>query len=377
MAQTVKVRLRKPTQVSEFLSKDIPVGPGDGCIVRSERGLEYGICAMPPEDVPPEQEKKYTMSVVRKATHNDETTFRQILIDEKRAKELCEGKIEQRNLPMRLVDVQYTFDRHKVVFYFTADERVDFRELVRDLAHELKTRIELRHIQVRDKAKMVGGIGSCGRELCCATWMGDFMPISMKMAKRQNLSLNPSKISGQCGRLMCCLSYENHNYSDKKKKKNAAAQKPEPTKTEDAVDVDDENAAATEPCAANCAGCPAALSNQDTVENDLQGEVSEWDDSVEDAANKALLAEEDGASAEEDSASAGEDGASAEEEGVSYEEEGAAKAENAHKPAPAVAAGKPSAGDLRQQERNSRRKSRRRRKRRRKNRDSGGQNSSS
>lgn len=345
MAQTIKVRLRKPTQVFEFLSKDLPICPGDGCIVRSERGLEYGICAMPPADVPPEQEKNYSMSVVRKATHNDESTFRQILADEEKAKALCEGKIEQRNLPMRLVDVEYTFDRHKVIFYFTADERVDFRELVRDLAHELKTRIELRHIQVRDKAKMVGGIGSCGRELCCATWMGDFMPISMKMAKRQNLSLNPSKISGQCGRLMCCLSYENQNYSDKKKKKNAAAQKPDSAETQGAGDEDDDSTAA-EPCPANCPACPAARSPLDVSEDDLQG-VSEWDDSTEDAEKAALLAEEDGVKAEE---------------AATKPAQPDNKPDGAH-----------SAGDPRQQERKPKRKSRRRRRRHRKNREGGGQ----
>jgi len=137
---------------------------------------------------------------------------------------------------MKLVDVEYTFDRRKVVFYFTAEQRVDFRELVRDLAHTLKARIELRHIQVRDQAKMVGGIGECGRLLCCRTWLREFMPISMKMAKRQNLSLNPEKISGQCGRLMCCLSYENDQYEAKKKKKKAPATPDTDTKTAEGTD---------------------------------------------------------------------------------------------------------------------------------------------
>ncbi len=222
MLQIVKIRLRKSTRVFTFLARDILLSPGDGCVVRTDRGLEYGICMLPPEDWPEEREKQFTMTVVRKASTTDETTFRQILADEEKAKALCTGKILERQLPMHLVDVEYTFDRHKVVFYFTADERVDFRELVRDLAHDLKTRIELRHIQVRDKAKIVGGLAACGRQLCCATWMGDFMPISMRMAKRQNLSLNPGKISGQCGRLMCCLSYENHLYEDKKKKAKTA-----------------------------------------------------------------------------------------------------------------------------------------------------------
>jgi hypothetical protein len=169
------------------------------------------------------------MTVVRRVTYNDESTYHQILIDERRAKELCADRIRQHNLLMKLVDVEYTFDKHKVIFYFTSVDRVDFRHLVRDLAQDLKTRIELRHIQVRDEAKLVGGIGMCGRELCCSTWLREFMPISMKMAKRQNLSLNPSKISGQCGRLLCCLSYENELYKDvKKAPKGAKPQEPEP-----------------------------------------------------------------------------------------------------------------------------------------------------
>ncbi|HUW62757.1 MAG TPA: regulatory iron-sulfur-containing complex subunit RicT [Candidatus Bathyarchaeia archaeon] len=298
MAQTIKIRLRKPTQMFDFLVKDIPIAPGDGCIVRSDRGLEYGICTMPPEECPPEQEKNFPMTIVRKATHNDETTFRQILADEEKAMALCMGKIEQRNLPMRLVDVEYTFDRHKIVFYFTADERVDFRELVRDLAHELKTRIELRHIQVRDKAKIVGGVASCGRELCCATWMGEFMPISMKMAKRQNLSLNPSKISGQCGRLMCCLSYENHNYTDKKKKKTT----PVVEAAADDVELDDGTPDSLElqprPCRAMRRACPAGSPQEDALPDDeFPEDAAEWDDSIaiaEDAENEALLSEEDG-----------------------------------------------------------------------------------
>jgi cell fate regulator YaaT (PSP1 superfamily) len=219
MLQAVKVRLRKPTRVFTFLARDLVLSRDDACIVRTDRGLEYGTCIVTPEDCSDEMTKRYTMSVIRKAHYNDENTFRQIVQDEQRSAALCARKIQERNLPMQLVDVEYTFDRHKIVFYFTADDRVDFRDLVRDLAHELKARIELRHIQVRDKAKIVGGFAACGRELCCATWLGEFMPISMKMAKRQNLSLNPAKISGQCGRLMCCLSYENNLYEHKKRTK--------------------------------------------------------------------------------------------------------------------------------------------------------------
>lgn len=219
MSQVVKVRLRKSTRALSFLSRDIPLSQGEACVVRTERGLEYGECVEQPTPVPEDIRKKPTMCVVRKANYNDEHTHRQLFVDEEKAKAVCARRILERGLPMHLVDVDYTFDRRKVVFYFTAEDRVDFRELVRDLAHEFKTRIELRHIQVRDKAKQIGGLAACGRELCCATWMCDFMPISMKMAKRQNLSLNPGKISGQCGRLMCCLGYENDQYEAWRKKK--------------------------------------------------------------------------------------------------------------------------------------------------------------
>lgn len=231
MLQSVLVRLRRPTRVARFLSKGVVLSRGDACIVRTEQGLEYGLCTETPQDCTEDEAKAYSQPVVRKATANDHLTLQQILKEEERAFGLCAGKIRERNLPMQLVDVEYTFDRHKITFRFTADDRVDFRDLVRELAHDLKARIELQHIQVRDKAKIVGGFAACGRELCCSTWLGDFMPISMKMAKRQNLSLNPAKISGQCGRLMCCLSYENTNYEDPKKKKAAAKQEepaPEP-----------------------------------------------------------------------------------------------------------------------------------------------------
>lgn len=208
----VKIRLRKPRRVLTFLNHDLPIGRDDHCIVQTDRGLEYGDCVLPPEPCHPGMSKRMSMSVVRLATEKDEAKQGKIVEEEKHAREICLKKIRKRELSMKLVDAEYTFDKRKVVFYFTAEDRVDFRELVRDLAHELRTRIELRHIQVRDESKMVGGIGSCGRELCCTTWLNEFKPISMKMAKRQNLSLNPSKISGQCGRLMCCLSYENELY---------------------------------------------------------------------------------------------------------------------------------------------------------------------
>ncbi len=238
--QIVQVRLRKPDRVFSFLSDDLALDKNAPCIVRSERGLEFGVCIDVPKPSTPDEEQKIAQQVVRRANLSDETTFSQLVQDEEKAKAICKAKIAERGLPMKLVECEYTFDKRRVVFYFTAEDRVDFRELVRDLAQELKTRIELRHIQVRDEAKMIGGIGTCGRELCCTTWLREFMPISMKMAKRQNLSLNPSKISGQCGRLMCCLSYENDMYVlEKKVRQQQLPQAPAPVAQEefDAVDL--------------------------------------------------------------------------------------------------------------------------------------------
>ncbi len=219
-----RIRLRKPRRVLNFSCTDVPLQRDDVCIVHSDRGHEWGVCLLPPEPCSEEIGRKMSMRVLRKASQNDRRTYEMIVDDERRARAACLNLIQTREMPMKLVDVEYTFDKRKVVFFFTAEERVDFRELVRDLAHELRTRIELRHIQVRDEAKMVGGLGCCGRELCCASWLNEFAPISMRMAKRQNLSLNPTKISGQCGRLLCCLGYENDQYEDPKKRKRAAQQ---------------------------------------------------------------------------------------------------------------------------------------------------------
>ncbi len=217
--QVVKVRLRKPRRVLSFLCGDaLTLNRDEPCIVQSDHGPEWGLCILPPEPCPPDMESHYPMRLLRKANPNDYKTFDVMLHQECKARAVCQEKIRQRNMPMKLVDVEYTFDQRKVIFYFTADDRVDFRELVRDLAHELRTRIELRHIQVRDEARLVGGLGSCGRQLCCATWLNEFKPISMRMAKRQNLSLNPAKISGQCGRLLCCLNYEFEQYPHGKRK---------------------------------------------------------------------------------------------------------------------------------------------------------------
>jgi len=218
--RVAKIRLRKPSRVFTIkTSEDLQLERRQACIVRSERGLEYGICVLAPEEMDGEVSCEPDMSIIRKATVNDGTTYQKVIQEQAEFMGVCAKKIAERNLPMKLVDAELTFDRRKIVFFFTAEERVDFRDLVRDLAHDLKMRIELCHIQVRDEAKIVGGIGPCGKELCCRLWLPDFIPISMKMAKRQNLSLNPEKISGQCGRLLCCLSYENELYEDPKKRK--------------------------------------------------------------------------------------------------------------------------------------------------------------
>jgi cell fate regulator YaaT (PSP1 superfamily) len=222
--QTVLIRLRKPTRVFTFLSDTLDLKRHDDCVVQSDRGMEYGTCILPPEACPVGMEKRYKMNVVRKASPDDESTFQKLLEEEDVALRTCKEKVAARKLRMKLVDAEFTFDKQKLIFYFTAEDRVDFRQLVRDLAQQFKTRIELRHIQVRDEAKIVGGLGVCGRELCCSTFLREFKPISMKMAKRQNLSLNPTKISGQCGRLLCCLSYENDMYQRERRK-----EKPKPS----------------------------------------------------------------------------------------------------------------------------------------------------
>lgn len=216
--QTVKIRLRKPRRVFAFLCPDIPLRRDDQCVVQSDRGTEIGEVVLPPEPCPPEMERRYaSMRVLRPLNRADEDTRRFLESEEAKARSMCKERITRHNLPMKLVDAELSFDKRKTVFYFTAEDRVDFRDLVRDLARDLRTRIEMRHIQVRDEAKMVGGIGGCGRELCCTTWLNEFKPISMRMAKKQNLSLNPSKISGQCGRLLCCLAYENDMYETAKR----------------------------------------------------------------------------------------------------------------------------------------------------------------
>lgn len=185
---------------------------GDKVIVETSRGVEFGEIVIGPKDVHEEDIITPLKDVMRKSTQEDEEQVAHNAIRAKEAGEIAAKKIQEHGLEMKLVDVEYTFDNSKLSFYFTADGRIDFRELVKDLAAIFRTRIELRQIGVRDEAKMLGGIGPCGRAVCCNQFLGDFDPVSIKMAKQQNLSLNPVKISGLCGRLMCCLRYENDTY---------------------------------------------------------------------------------------------------------------------------------------------------------------------
>ncbi len=214
MAQIIGVRFKKVGKVYYFDPCDIQVEVGQHVIVETARGVEYGEVALANRDVSDGEVVKPLKKLIRVATPSDAKV---VETNQKRAQEafrICEQKIAEHKLDMKLVSVEYTFDLNKVLFYFTADGRVDFRELVKDLASVFRTRIELRQIGVRDEAKVLGGLGICGRPLCCASFLDDFQPVSINMAKQQNLSLNPTKISGTCGRLMCCLKYEQEVYEE-------------------------------------------------------------------------------------------------------------------------------------------------------------------
>ena len=212
MPTVVGNRFKKACKIYYFDPAESGVAKGDHAIVETARGVEYGEVVIGPREVDESSIVPPLKPVMRKATAEDDLKLAENKIREKEAFNICLRKIKNHDLPMRLIDVEFTFDVNKIIFYFTADGRIDFRELVKDLASVFRTRIELRQIGVRDEAKMLGGIGSCGRPLCCATFLGDFEPVSIRMAKDQSLSLNPTKISGICGRLMCCLKYENHMY---------------------------------------------------------------------------------------------------------------------------------------------------------------------
>lgn len=215
----VGVRFKKAGKVYYFDPSGVALQRDDNVIVETARGVEYGQVVSGPKAVPETELVLPLKKVIRKATAVDAKQVEDNRKKEDRALTLCQEKILAHGLPMKLIGVEYTFDGAKVIFYFTAEGRVDFRELVKDLAQVFRTRIELRQIGVRDEAKMLGGLGPCGRPLCCATFLGDFEPVSIRMAKDQNLSLNPTKISGICGRLMCCLKYESDTYKSSPKPK--------------------------------------------------------------------------------------------------------------------------------------------------------------
>lgn len=212
MYEVVQVRLREAGKISYFSTGGMKFKVGEYVIVEADRGLDYGQVIAETEVILDADVEEPLRKIIRKANPWD---MHQVEKNKKKIKEVmdtCTKKIQERKLPMKLIDAEFSFDRSKIMFYFTADGRVDFRDLVKDLANAFKTRIELKQIGVRDEAKMLGGFGPCGRVLCCATYLKDFEPVTIKMAKEQNLPLNPTKISGLCGRLMCCLGYEHKTY---------------------------------------------------------------------------------------------------------------------------------------------------------------------
>ena len=212
--EVVDIQFRPGQKIYFFDPDGVTYNPGDHVIMDTARGAEYGICTGGNHTVSPKEVVAPLRKILRRATAQDERVVEENRAKEKKAYDVCMQKIADHGLDMQLVSAEVAFDGSKILFYFTADERVDFRELVKNLASVFHTRIELRQIGVRDKAKMVGGLGSCGRPFCCASFLEDFQPVSIKMAKTQNLSLNPTKISGTCGRLMCCLKYEQDAYED-------------------------------------------------------------------------------------------------------------------------------------------------------------------
>lgn len=218
MIKVVGIRFKKAGKIYYFGPNDLDIKKGDYAVVETARGIEFGECVIGIKEIPEDDIVSPLKNVLRVADKNDIEKHKENKSKEQSALDICLKKIEEHNLQMKLIDVEYTFDNNKVIFYFTADGRVDFRELVKDLATIFKTRIELRQIGVRDEAKMLGGLGPCGRPMCCSTFLGDFASVSIKMAKEQNLSLNPTKISGICGRLMCCLNYEQSTYEDIRKR---------------------------------------------------------------------------------------------------------------------------------------------------------------
>ncbi|MPM19996.1 hypothetical protein SDC9_66423 [bioreactor metagenome] len=218
MVTVIGVRFKKAGKIYYFNPNELDIKKGDFVVVETARGVEFGECVIGKKEISEADIVAPLKNVIRKAETDDIEKNAENKRKEEEAFQLCLEKILKHQLNMKLIDVEYTFDNNKVIFYFTADGRVDFRELVKDLAAVFRTRIELRQIGVRDEAKMTGGLGPCGRALCCSTFLGEFAPVSIKMAKEQNLSLNPTKISGICGRLMCCLNYEQETYEGIRKR---------------------------------------------------------------------------------------------------------------------------------------------------------------
>lgn len=218
MKNIIGVRFKKPGKIYFFDPNELQVNNDDFVIVETSQGEEYGKVVISNRTMPDEKIVKPLKKVIRIATAKDKKHYEENKQKEKEAFNICLKKIKEHNLEMTLTDVEFKFDNSKVLFYFTADGRIDFRDLVKDLASIFKTRIELRQIGVRDEVKQIGGNGVCGRELCCCSFLGNFETVSIKMAKEQNVSLNPSKISGNCGRLMCCLKYEEDVYEEKLKR---------------------------------------------------------------------------------------------------------------------------------------------------------------
>lgn len=214
MAKIVGVKFRGTGKSYYFDPGDEELKKGQKVIVETARGMELGEVSFPPYDIDEEKVRDDIKPIIRKANGDDEAVFEENLADEKRAYNICLDKIRVHQLDMNLISVQYTFDRKKITFYFTADQRVDFRELVKDLAAVFHTRIELRQIGIRDECRLLGGVGVCGREFCCSKFLPDFQTVTIKMAKEQGKTLSPTKISGSCGRLMCCLKYEQDMYDE-------------------------------------------------------------------------------------------------------------------------------------------------------------------
>lgn len=217
MATVIGVRFKKPGKVYYFDPNALSIQVGESVVVETIRGVELGECTMVATEIADDEVVSPLRKVVRVATEDDIRQMEKNKENEQTAYAICLDKIASHKIEMKLVNVEYAFDNSKIIFYFTANGRVDFRSLVKDLASVFKTRIELRQIGVRDEAKMLGGLGPCGRSICCGSFLGDFQPVSIKMAKEQNLSLNPTKISGLCGRLMCCLKYEQDHYEETRK----------------------------------------------------------------------------------------------------------------------------------------------------------------